>query len=107
MERAIRTGWVCAVVAFGLAPSGWAPSVWAQTIYKQDVFAGEGFSSTYDPTAAFAFLAADDFTLTSAATIGNVRWWGNSDDFGLHDLQNFTQFKVTLHQRLANGLPGA
>jgi len=103
MERAMRVAvCVCAVVLFGLAASGWA-----QTIYKQDVFAGQGFSSTYDPNAAFAFLAADDFTLNSPQTIGSVRWWGNGDDFGLHDLANFTQFKVTLHQRLPNGLPGA
>jgi hypothetical protein len=99
----MRTCWVCAlIVACGLIASADA-----QTIYKQDVFPGEGFSSTYDPTAAFAFLAADNFTLSSSQTIGRVRWWGNSDDFGLPNLQNFTQFKVTLHQRLANGLPGA
>jgi hypothetical protein len=82
-------------------------SAHAQTIYKQDVFAGEGFSSTYDPTAVFAFLAADNFTLASNQTLARVRWWGNGDDFGLPNLQNFTQFTVTLHQRLGSGLPGA
>lgn len=82
-------------------------SVHAQTIYKQDVFALEAFSSTYDPTAVFAFLAADNFTLAADQTIGSVRWWGNGDDFGLPNLQNFTQFTVTLHQRLGSGLPGA
>ena len=97
----MRSRYLCALVVLALS----APAL-GQTIYKQSVFPGEGFSSTFDPNAAFAFLAADNFTLGSPQTIGRVRWWGNSDDFGLHDLQNFTQFTVKLHQRLANGLPG-
>lgn len=84
-----------------------ASAVRAQTIYKQDVFAQNGFSSTFDSSAIFAFLAADNFTLATPATIGQVRWWGNGDDFGLPNLQNFTSFTVKLHPRLASGLPGA
>ena len=97
----MRSRYLCALVALALA----APAS-AQSIYKQSVFPAEGFSSTYDPTAVFAFLAADNFTLVSPQTVGSVRWWGNGDDFGLPDLQNFTEFTVTLHQRLASGLPG-
>jgi hypothetical protein len=97
----MRSRYLCALVVFAAC----APAD-AQSIYKQSVFPGEGFSSTYDPTAAFAFLAADNFALASPQTVGSVRWWGNSDNFGLPDLQNFTEFTVTLHQRLANGLPG-
>ena len=100
----MRDRYLCAlVVVVALASSG--PAL-GQTIYKQSVFPGEGFSSTFDSSAAFAFLAADNFTLGSTQTIGRVRWWGNSDDFGLPNLQNFTQFTVKLHQRLGNGLPG-
>jgi len=95
------------VLVFSLIVTVWPQRVGAQSIYKQAPFAGEGFSSTYDQNAIFAFLAADNFTLASAASIGQIRWWGNGDGFGLPNLQNFTSFKVTLHQRLANGLPGA
>jgi hypothetical protein len=97
----MRSRYLCALVVLALS----AP-VLGQTVYKQSVFPGEGFSSTFDPNAAFAFLAADNFTLGSTQTIARVRWWGNSDDFGLPNLQNFTQFTVKLHQRLGNGLPG-
>ena len=93
-----------ALVVPALISSAPAPG---QTIYKQSVFPGEGFSSTFDPNAAFAFLAADNFTLSSSQTIASVRWWGNSDDFGLPNLQNFTQFTVKLHERQGNGLLGA
>ena len=98
----MRSRYMCALVALAVS----APAV-GQTIYKQSVFPGEGFSSTFDPNAAFAFLAADNFTLGSTQSVARVRWWGNSDDFGLPNLQNFTQFTVKLHQRQANGLPGA
>ena len=78
----------------------------AQSIYKQEVFAQNGFSSTFDPNAVFAFLAADNFTLGSSETIGQVRWWGNGDGFGSPNLVNFTSFTAKLHPRLGNGLPG-
>lgn len=94
---------LCAVVLVLLIVASAA----AQSIYKQEPFALNGFSSTFDSSAVFAFLAADDFTLASPATIGLVRWWGNGDGFGSPDLQNFTHFTVKLHERLGNGLPGA
>jgi hypothetical protein len=91
----------CAIVVLAVS----TPAL-GQTIYNQAVFPGEGFSSTFDPSAVFAFLAADNFALGSPQTIARVRWWGNSDDFGLPNLENFTQFTVRLHERLGNGLPG-
>src|SRR5688572_32572313 len=97
----MRSRYLCALVVLVTSAS-----VQAQSIYKQSVFLGDGFSSAYDPAAVFAFLAADNFTLTSPQAVGGVRWWGNSDNFTLPDLQNFTDFTVTLHQRQASGLPG-
>ncbi len=94
---------LCAVVVLTFTVTGFG----ATSIYKQDVDPLEGFSSTYDSTAVFAFKAADNFTLPSTSTIDQVRWWGNGDGFGSSDLNNFTQYTVTLYQRLGNGLPGA
>src|SRR5688500_17795912 len=100
----MRKNWVGVVVLFCASCVQLAP---AQSIYKQEVFAQNGFSSTFDSTAVFAFLAADNFTLTSDATVGQIRWWGNGDGFGSPDLVNFTSYTVKLHPRLGNGLPGA
>ncbi len=92
--------WV--VAAAGAAAPALAGDV---SFYAQGPNAADAFASTSDPTAIFAFQAADNFAVAQDTLITKIHWWGNSDEFNLPGLENFTHFTVRLFAD-DGGLPG-
>lgn len=95
------------------APFALASSIFAQTsVVSQpavtaDANVGFGFYSHIHARPTRNYLHADDFRLTSAATVNRVVWWGESEGVLTDDLSNFSDFGITFYTARAasNGRP--
>ncbi len=95
------------LMACGLAAGVFASSSSA-ALYSQanDLATDWAFFSVGGPNQFFTQRMADNFTLSSAATVTSVRWFGASQNFAFPDLTNFTGFDVQIYGDLG-GVPDA
>lgn len=74
-----------------------AGPVFSQPVVSDPALVGRGWFSHSEPRTTRNFKHADDFTLTSDATVGSVRWWGLSEGRFLSDLGNFDAFTIEFY----------
>jgi hypothetical protein len=93
------------LMACGLAAGVFASSASA-ALYSQanDLATDWAFFSVGGPNQFFNQRMADNFSLSSAATVTSVRWFGASQNFAFPDLTNFTGFSVRIYGD-SDGIP--
>ncbi|MCA9273799.1 MAG: hypothetical protein KDA31_12235 [Phycisphaerales bacterium] len=95
------------LLSLGFASSACADiTVYSQPTTPDDSKVGLGFFSQSEPRANRNYKHADDFTLSTAATIDKVVWWGQSSKAVHADLTNFDSFLVEFYSvRTLAGAP--
>ncbi len=83
-----------------------ATATFAQPPHPDPANVGHGFFSHLGLGAARNHVHADDFRLTSNATLVGIRFWGHSEGLKTPDLDNIREFSLRVHQATPDATPG-